>query len=738
MKKLLALVCFCFMNVALADTREPGQSWADYWAETPSLNEAWKDHFLLGNVYGGFRGGDDARRELLLHNYNVLTAENNMKPSSLSMGGVGSDPVENGGNGTIRWTFDSADEMMAFAEKNDLLIYGHVLAWHNQTPAWINGGSGQDESPYTRVRARANMEFFVKTVVAHFDNNWKLKDGSGRVFAWEVVNEALSDGVNWSANVTPGQWRNHMRLPTQSGWIRAYSNGMADGEHPSDFIYDAFRFARKYTDAILYYNDFNLYFDGKASAVAQMIQELNAQWATDKTNNPDAVDNVKDYTGRKLIEGVGMQSHNYMWDTPASAVERNIKRFIDIGVEISISELDLNVFAPWNGEPQGSRGQYVNLKDRTEEQLVANTNNQAQKYYWRDRGITTGTQVEIEQAIRYAEYFQVFKKYSDHIRRVTFWGYRDNDNWRRNHNPLLWNSDYSPKEAFKAVVDPDKYLERRPDEKATVSSQKSFGDDDFSTPAGFDTKKSGVQYGTIETISYFSTTTENDRKATIILPPNFDTTKKYPVLYLLHGIGGDEREWLGGNPNEIISNLVSEGKTKEMIIVIPNIRARHKDVGETEGFSPARFREFDNFLNDMRDDLMPYIEKNYPVLSGRDNRAVAGLSMGGRSALHVGINFIDNFGYIGAFTPAPGVLPGPRGEGLFTRETLTLPREYRRNTMIMITKGGTDGVVGNNPSDYSAALKENGIEHIYTVTDGGHDFNVWKNNLYNFTRRIFQ
>ena len=284
--------------------------------------------------------------------------------------------------------------------------------------------------------------------------------------------------------------------------------------------------------------------------------------------------------------------------------------------------------------------------------------------------------------------------------------------------------------------------------EATVSRPKSLGDDDFSTPTGFDTKKPGVEYGEIKTITYFSTTTESNRNATIILPPKFDENKKYPVLYLLHGIGGNEREWLGGNPNEIINNLVAEGKTKEMIVVIPNLRARHRSVERApEMMSVETFREFDNFLNDMRDDLMPYIEQNYPVLSGRDNRAIAGLSMGGRSALHVGINLIDLFAYIGAFTPAVGVLPYTREAGLFTKETLTLPREYsgnrenRRNTintLIIITKGSTDGVVGNNPAEYSNVLKENEIEHIYTVTDGGHDFNVWKNNLYNFARRIFR
>ena len=300
-----------------------------------------------------------------------------------------------------------------------------------------------------------------------------------------------------------------------------------------------------------------------------------------------------------------------------------------------------------------------------------------------------------------------------------------------------------------------------PDEKiwlfdAATTSRKSLADDDFTVPAGFDRKKPGVKYGEIKTITYNSTATESDRRATIILPPEFDENnkdKKYPVLYLVHGIGGDEREWLGGNPNEVINNFAAEGKTKEMIVVIPNIRATRSGGAERVpaprpgGPGPmGQFSDFDNFFNDLRDDLMPYIEKNYPVLTHRDSRAVAGLSMGGRSALHVGLRLADAFGYIGAFTPAPGVLASPRGGGLFTQETFTLPSEYRtrrqgntslNNTLIMITKGSTDGVVRDNPENYSAGLTANGIEHIYTVTEGGHDFGVWKQDLYNFVRRIF-
>lgn len=271
------------------------------------------------------------------------------------------------------------------------------------------------------------------------------------------------------------------------------------------------------------------------------------------------------------------------------------------------------------------------------------------------------------------------------------------------------------------------------------SQSKSFVDNNYDTPPNFDTEIPGRKYGSIRKITYYSTTTENERNANVILPPDYSNNTKYPVLYLLHGIGGDENEWFGGKPNEIISNLTAEGKVKEMIIVIPNIRARHKDVTTPpEFFSVAHFREFDNFLNDLRDNLMPRIENEFSVFTDRDNQAVAGLSMGGRSALHVGINLIDKFAYIGAFTPAIGVLPYPTEDGLFTQATLTLPDKYKDNTLIMIVKGDNDGVVGDCPEEYSNTLTKNGVPHIYYVTPGGHDFDVWKNSLYNFTRRIFQ
>ena len=178
-----------------------------------------------------------------------------------------------------------------------------------------------------------------------------------------------------------------------------------------------------------------------------------------------------------------------------------------------------------------------------------------------------------------------------------------------------------------------------------------------------------------------------------------------------------------------------------MITVIPNVRARANDAGNPQDiYTLGHYKAFDNFINDLKDDLMPYIEANYPVLTGKENTAIAGLSMGGRETLYIGCTMPDTFGYIGAFTPAPGLLPytnfGVSEDGLFTTETLTLPKGS--DNLVMINAGISDGIVGIWPETYNKTLEENGVDTIFYMTDGGHDFVVWKNGLYNFVKRVFK
>ena len=131
-------------------------------------------------------------------------------------------------------------------------------------------------------------------------------------------------------------------------------------------------------------------------------------------------------------------------------------------------------------------------------------------------------------------------------------------------------------------------------------------------PQGFDQERNGIKKGTVQLIEYQSKSVGTTRKANVYLPPKYNAKKKYSVLYLLHGIGGDENEWYknGGKPDVIMDNLYADGKVADMIVVMPNGRAQ-KDDSRQGGFgSFAAFGEFDK---DLIGSLIPYIEQNFSV-----------------------------------------------------------------------------------------------------------------------------
>lgn len=262
------------------------------------------------------------------------------------------------------------------------------------------------------------------------------------------------------------------------------------------------------------------------------------------------------------------------------------------------------------------------------------------------------------------------------------------------------------------------------------------------TPAKLDITQSGVKYGKVEKQEYYSDITEKYRKVKVILPEGYTQEKKYPVIYLFHGGMGDENDWINENVQFMIGNMIASGEAKEMIVVMPNCRCRENDAANpSDGFAPDHVQSFDKFLDDFRDNLMPYIESTYSVATGRDNTAIAGLSMGGRVALNIGISLPDQVGYIGAFSPAYGIFPytnnGLTEEGLFTEETFTLPDHYKNSTYLLINNGNQDGMVKEEPQRYHNALEANGVHHTFYTLDGGHDWVVWKNGFYNFARYLF-
>ena len=218
----------------------------------------------------------------------------------------------------------------------------------------------------------------------------------------------------------------------------------------------------------------------------------------------------------------------------------------------------------------------------------------------------------------------------------------------------------------------------------------------------------------------------------IYTPPGYSEKKKYPVLYLLHGIGGDEKEWLkGGKPQVILDNLYAEKKIEPMIVVMPNGRAMKDDWAIGNIFDSAKVQAFATFEKDLLNDLIPYIEKEFPVLTDRENRAIAGLSMGGGQALNFGLGHLDKFAWIGAFSAAPNTKK--------PEELVPDPEETKSKLKLLwISCGDSDRLIvfSQRTHDY---LSKYDIPHIYYIVPGGvHDFKVWKSGLYMFSQFLFK
>ncbi len=250
-------------------------------------------------------------------------------------------------------------------------------------------------------------------------------------------------------------------------------------------------------------------------------------------------------------------------------------------------------------------------------------------------------------------------------------------------------------------------------------------------PAGFDALRTGIVHGHLDTISYDSKTVGSTRHAIVYLPPGYSKTKKYPVLYLLHGIGGDEYEWLrNGHPDHILDNLYADKKLASMIVILPNGRAMTDDRATGNVMAADKVAAFAKFERDLLDDLIPYVEQNYAVRTDRVSRAIAGLSMGGGQSLNFGLGNLDKFAWIGGFSSAPN-----------TRQPEALIPDVnaaRKNIHLLWVSCGTEDSLLPISERTAAYLNKNSIPYVYYKAPGKHDFQVWKKDLYNFSQLLFK
>jgi GH35 family endo-1,4-beta-xylanase/enterochelin esterase-like enzyme len=274
---------------------------------------------------------------------------------------------------------------------------------------------------------------------------------------------------------------------------------------------------------------------------------------------------------------------------------------------------------------------------------------------------------------------------------------------------------------------------QRPQNRSPFGGPIELGPDDKQTypdpPDSIVENRADIPHGKLEMVEYQSKTVGTTRKMNVYTPPGYSKDQKYPVLYLLHGIGGDETEWERfAKPNLMLDNLIADGKAVPMIVVMPNGRAQKND--RAEGNVMAAAPAFAVFEKDLINDVIPAIESRYSVHADREHRALAGLSMGGGQSLNFGLSHLDLFAWVGGFSSAPNtkspeeLVPEPQK----TAEQLNL---------LWLSCGNKDGLIRFSQR-LQRYLKEHNVPHIWNVDSHGHDATHWRNNLYHLAQLLFQ
>jgi enterochelin esterase family protein len=263
---------------------------------------------------------------------------------------------------------------------------------------------------------------------------------------------------------------------------------------------------------------------------------------------------------------------------------------------------------------------------------------------------------------------------------------------------------------------------------------------------------SRIPHGAVEVVYYYSTALGRHRRMHIYLPPGYETgSEKYPVFYLLHGAGDCDDAWTSvGRAGFILDNLIETKKAKPMIVVMP---AGHTSTtfnpGGGRGMGPA----LDEFARDFTQDVMPYVERNYRVLTDRQHRAVAGLSMGGAQALNISMADLEKFAYVGVFSsgvfgsaPRPAAAPGaaapsaPMPSQEWEQQHLAAldDASLKKGLKLLWFATGSEDFLINTTKATLEMFKKHGFSPVFKESPGGHTWINWRNYLDEFAPQLFQ
>ena len=683
------------------------------------LKDAYKDYFSIGVAVNMQNITNPEQIAIIKKDFNSITAENDMKPQP-------TEPAY----GQFNW--ENADKIANFCRSNGIKLRGHCLMWHAQIGKWMY----QDEKGnlVSKEKLFQNMKHHITAIMERY------KDV---VYAWDVVNEAISDGGRPVMGQKPSPYRNSPLYQIAG----------------DEFIKKAFIYAREADpNVLLFYNDYNAADPQKRDRIYNMVKSMKEEGVP--------------------IDGIGMQGHYNIYGPSMEDVGADLKKYPTIVKHVQITELDI----------------------RANEEMGGHLN------FSREAGDISQT-VKLLQEDQYTRLFKILRKHKDVVDNVTFWNLSDRDSWVGVRNyPLPYDENYKPKRVYSLIKDfdpaadnavvkedfrpsvlnqPDQqypmvnsqgYARFRvvaPDAKSVIVSlglggrggtvlRKDkegvwvgttdgpmdegfhyyhltidggvFNDPGAKNYYGSCRWESGIEipahdadfyamkevpHGNVQQVYFYSKSTNTHRRAFVYTPPTYGKDKKkYPVLYLQHGWGEDETAWSNqGHANLIMDNLIAEGKIEPFIIVMTYGMTNDVRFGHINQFTA---KEFETVLVD---ELIPYIDSNFRTLADKKHRAMAGLSMGGFETRLITLRRPEVFNYYGLLSGgvyAPGDI-----------------KDKNQVASIFISCGSKE-----NPAGVTKAvedLKAAGFNATSFVSpDTAHEFLTWRRSLYHMAQLLFK
>ena len=693
------------------------------------MKDSYKDYFAIGVAVNQRNVSNPDQIALIKKEFNSITAENDMKPGEIH-------PKEG------VWNWERADKIANFCRENGIKLRGHCLCWHSQFADWMftdkKGKPVKKEVFYERLREH------IHTVVNRYKDI---------VYAWDVVNEAMADdGRSW-----PGREQSPYR---QSRHFQLCGD---------EFIAKAFQFAREADpNALLFYNDYSCVDEGKRERIYNMVKKMKDAGVP--------------------IDGIGMQGHYNIYFPSEEQLEKAIVRFKELVNHIHITELDLRMNQEMGGQLQGfSRGEakpipaYMNTLQTDQYARLFKVFRKHKDVidcvtFWNlgDRDSWLGVNnhpLPFDENYRPKACYRAIRNFDPALDNATpKEDFRPNElNQQGQEYPQVNSEGYArfridAPDAKSVIVslglggrggtvlhkdkdgvwtgttegpmDEGFHYYHLTIDGATVNdpgTNNYFGstrwESGIEIPAhdqAFYALRSDIPHGNLQQV-LFPTNVKSDRgesgmrRAFVYTPPTYGKNKKerFPVLYLQHGWGEDDTTWgMQGRANIIMDNLIADGKIRPFIVVMT--------YGLTNGIRFGGLREFTakEFETVLVDELIPYIDSHFLTIANRENRAMAGLSMGGMETKLITLRRPEVFS-------AYGLLSGGQ------YEPTDFPEGMPRPNVIFQSCGSKENPDGIRQS--TDRLKQAGFNaHGYVSEGTAHEFLTWRRSLYEMAPLLFR